>query len=233
MRDDDEGRTWHELPPRVGRIVSRNIAQKDKRCVASFERQNGEICHSSESSGEVHASSVFLSLFVTLRGWPKNKTGSSRLTLLVVGNKGLGDGLADRVDLGDVAATLDTDADVDLVEVVGTEEEDRLDGLLAERRGLEELDRLAVDTDEAAAGLAVGDSDSGLLASENLDGLDLLVRVGHCIGLSASNTGKGRGRAGGGRGTREKGGHRRREEAGTTRFGDCRVISENHPKVKK
>lgn len=34
--------------------------------------------------------------------------------LLVVGNNGLGDGLADSIDLGDVSTTIDANADVDV-----------------------------------------------------------------------------------------------------------------------
>ena len=55
-----------------------------------------------------------------------------RLTFLVPGNEGLGDGLTDRVDLGDVTTTLDTDTDVDLTVPVGAEEEDRLPDLTKE-----------------------------------------------------------------------------------------------------
>ncbi len=46
--------------------------------------------------------------------------------LLVVGNQGLGDGLADGVDLRGVATTADADADVDLGELVDANDEERL-----------------------------------------------------------------------------------------------------------
>jgi hypothetical protein len=46
--------------------------------------------------------------------------------LLVVGDQGLGDGLADGVELGSVTTTGDTDADVDIGELVEAEDEERL-----------------------------------------------------------------------------------------------------------
>ena len=49
--------------------------------------------------------------------------------LLVVGDEGLGDGLADGVDLRGVTTTGDTDADVNAGEFVGTDDEDGLVGL--------------------------------------------------------------------------------------------------------
>lgn len=42
--------------------------------------------------------------------------------LLVVGDDGLGDGLADGVDLGGGATSVDADADVDAGEFVGTDD---------------------------------------------------------------------------------------------------------------
>lgn len=46
--------------------------------------------------------------------------------LLVVGDQGLGDGLADGVDLGGVATTSDTDTDVDVGELVKADDEEGL-----------------------------------------------------------------------------------------------------------
>lgn len=46
--------------------------------------------------------------------------------LLVVGDEGLGDGLADGVDLGGVATTGDADADVDVGELVKANNEEGL-----------------------------------------------------------------------------------------------------------
>ena len=82
--------------------------------------------------------------------------------LLVVGDDGLADRLADGVNLGDVATTADADADVDVGETGLAEEEDRLVDLDAEDLRLEELERLAVHLNEAASALAVSDRNSVL-----------------------------------------------------------------------
>ena len=50
--------------------------------------------------------------------------------LLVVGDQGLGDRLADGVDLGGVATAADADADVDVGELVEAEDQERLVDLL-------------------------------------------------------------------------------------------------------
>jgi hypothetical protein len=57
-------------------------------------------------------------------------------------------------------------------ELVQTEEEDGLVDLEAQDSGLDEAQRLAVDLDEALAGLAVRDSSGGLLLAEALDRLN-------------------------------------------------------------
>lgn len=59
--------------------------------------------------------------------------------------------LAHGIDLRSVTTTGDADADIDLSELVGTEEEDRLVELRPEDLGGEQLERLAVDTDQALA----------------------------------------------------------------------------------
>jgi hypothetical protein len=46
--------------------------------------------------------------------------------LLVVGDKGLGDGLSDGVDLGSVTTTGDADADINIGELVETNDEEWL-----------------------------------------------------------------------------------------------------------
>lgn len=51
--------------------------------------------------------------------------------LLVVGDDGLGDGLADGVDLGGVTTTGDTDTDVDTGELVSADDQERLVDLFA------------------------------------------------------------------------------------------------------
>jgi len=90
------------------------------------------------------------------------------VVLLVVGDDGLGDSLADGHHLGAGTTSVDAHADVEVLEAVGTEEEDGLENLHAEGRGLNELDGLSVDADESLSGGAVGNSGGVLLAAEGL-----------------------------------------------------------------
>ena len=69
-----------------------------------------------------------------------------------------------------MASTFDADAHVDTGEAVAAEEEDRLVGLVPENFRLDELDRGAIDLDQAAAALAVGHGDGDLLTAEALHG---------------------------------------------------------------
>lgn len=93
--------------------------------------------------------------------------------LLVVGDDGLGDGLADGVDLRGVTTTGDADADVDIgcvvlvtsshfnmrlrvrTELVKAEDEDGLVDLEAQNLGLDKGKRLSVDLDETLTSLGV------------------------------------------------------------------------------
>lgn len=75
--------------------------------------------------------------------------------LLVVGDEGLGDGLADGVDLGGVATAGDADADVDVGELVEADDEEGLVDLEAEDLRLHEGEGAAVDLDETATSLIV------------------------------------------------------------------------------
>ena len=79
-----------------------------------------------------------------------------------VGDDSLGDRLADGVHLRSVTSTLDTDADVDALERLLACDKDTLVDLEAELLGLEEVDRRAVDADEALALAGVRDRRSGL-----------------------------------------------------------------------
>jgi hypothetical protein len=72
--------------------------------------------------------------------------------LLVVSNDALREGLSDGVDLGDVATTADTDADIKILESLESEEEDGLEDLGSQGLGFEELDGGAIDTQHALAG---------------------------------------------------------------------------------
>lgn len=60
--------------------------------------------------------------------------------------------LARSIDLGGVTTTGNPDADVDVGELIGAQDEDRLVELRPEDLGGEQLERLAVHTDEALAG---------------------------------------------------------------------------------
>ena len=88
--------------------------------------------------------------------------------LLVVGDKGLGDGLADGVDLCRLTSTLDADANVHNTEFVLAHKEDRLEALEAHGLGLEEIDGHSVHLDDPAAGFAVCHGGGVALASEYL-----------------------------------------------------------------
>ena len=92
--------------------------------------------------------------------------GEFVVVLLVVGDKGLGDSLTHGEDLGGGTTTGDTDADVETLEVTGTEEENGLPNLHAEGCGLEKLNRLAVHVDESLSGGGSSDSGCVLLATE-------------------------------------------------------------------
>ena len=92
--------------------------------------------------------------------------------LLVVSDESLGYALPDGVYLGGVTAALHADAHVHAGEAVATEEEDWLEGLEAEDLRLHQLDRAAVDLNEASAALAVGHCHRRLLPPEALHLLD-------------------------------------------------------------
>lgn len=91
------------------------------------------------------------------------------MVLLVEGNNGLGDGLTDGHNLGGGTTTTDSAADVEVLEAVGTEEEDGFPNLKAEGSGLEEVEGLSVNFDEAGTGGGVGDSGGVLLSAEALN----------------------------------------------------------------
>ena len=61
------------------------------------------------------------------------------LTFLIVSDEGLGERLADGVDLAGVAAALHADADVDVGEAVLAQEQDGLLQLVLQGRGLHQL----------------------------------------------------------------------------------------------
>jgi len=89
--------------------------------------------------------------------------------LLVVGDKTLGEGLADGVDLRDVATTSDSDADVKASELVKADNEERLEDLHTDDLGLNEREGHTVDLDQALSLLDVGNGGGRLLLAESLD----------------------------------------------------------------
>jgi hypothetical protein len=91
------------------------------------------------------------------------------VVLLVEGDDGLGDSLTDGHNLRGGTTTTDTAADVELLEAVGTEKEDGFPNLKAEGSGLEEVEGLSVNFDEAGTGGGVGNSGGVLLSAEALN----------------------------------------------------------------
>ena len=67
------------------------------------------------------------------------------------------------IDLSDRTTTTDTDSDVDVGELLSAEDHQGLVDLGSESLRLDEVQRIAVDLDEALAFLAVGDGDSSFL----------------------------------------------------------------------
>lgn len=98
------------------------------------------------------------------------------VVLLVVGEEGLGDGLADSEDLVGGTTTGNSDSDVDVFKLVTTDEEDGLVGLKSEGLGLNQTEGLAVDSDGTSSLSASGNSGSILLLTESLN----LFLFAHC-----------------------------------------------------
>jgi len=69
----------------------------------------------------------------------------------MVGNDGLSNGGTDGIDLGRHTAALHADSDVKVGELILSEDKDGLEGLESEGLGLDELNGLAIDLDEATA----------------------------------------------------------------------------------
>jgi hypothetical protein len=97
------------------------------------------------------------------------------VVLLVEGDDGLGNGQTDGHDLGGGTTTSDANADVKVLEAVSTKEQDGLESLEAKGSGLEELEGLSVNLDEASALGSVGNSGGVLLSSKALNLLDFVV----------------------------------------------------------
>ena len=77
--------------------------------------------------------------------------------------------MTDSDELGSGTTSADAHADVQVLEALGTEEEDGLPNLEAEGGGFESLEGLSVDFDESSAGSAVGHGGGVLLSAEALN----------------------------------------------------------------
>ena len=73
--------------------------------------------------------------------------------LLVVGDNGLGDGLTDGVDLRCVSTASNSDADIDVGELLKTDDQEGFVDLESQDLGLNQVQRLSVDLDESFTSL--------------------------------------------------------------------------------
>lgn len=73
--------------------------------------------------------------------------------LLVVGDNGLGDGLTDGVDLRCVSTTSNSDADIDVGELLETDNQEGFVDLESKDFGLDEVEGLSVNFDQALSSL--------------------------------------------------------------------------------
>lgn len=67
------------------------------------------------------------------------------------------------IDLSDTTTTVDSDTDIDVGELIGTEKKNGLDSLQFEALGLDDINGGTIDLDETVTGLAVSNSNSCLL----------------------------------------------------------------------
>lgn len=67
------------------------------------------------------------------------------------------------IDLSDTTTTADSDTDIDVGELIGTEKKNGLDSLQFEALGLDDINGGTIDLDETVTGLAVSNSNSCLL----------------------------------------------------------------------
>jgi hypothetical protein len=73
--------------------------------------------------------------------------------LLVVSDNGLGDGLTDGVDLRCVSTTSNSDADIDVGELLKTDDKEGFVNLESKDFGLDEVEGLSVNFDQALSSL--------------------------------------------------------------------------------
>jgi hypothetical protein len=91
------------------------------------------------------------------------KTKSHEVTFGKIRDDGLGDGLANSVHLGDVTSSLHANADINTLETIGSEEEERFLDLPAHGVGLDVLNGATVHLHNTFSFLAVGNSDGAFL----------------------------------------------------------------------
>ena len=91
--------------------------------------------------------------------------------LLIIGNDGLADGLADSIDLANMTTTVDAKADVKLLHTVLTDKEKWLHQLSLKGLASNLIKWGAVQLDKATALMAVSNSGGGSLAAEDLNTL--------------------------------------------------------------
>lgn len=73
--------------------------------------------------------------------------------LLVVGDNGLGDGLTDGVDLRCVSTASNSDPDIDVGELLKTDDQEGFVDLESKDLGLDEVEGLSVNFDQALSSL--------------------------------------------------------------------------------
>ena len=91
------------------------------------------------------------------------------VVFLVIRHQGLGDGLSRGIDLTHLTPSTDADANVNVPGAGGPDDVKRLEELLAQRGGLHEVKRLAVDTNLAVSAKRGRTRHAGLLFPKGLD----------------------------------------------------------------
>ena len=88
--------------------------------------------------------------------------------LLVVGNQTLSDSLSDGVDLGNVTTTGDSNSDVNVGELVQTNQQQWFVNLESQDFWFDQSDWRTVNLNQTLTGLNVGNGSSGLLLTKSL-----------------------------------------------------------------
>ncbi len=101
--------------------------------------------------------------------------------LLVVSNNSLWESLSDCVDLSNITSTSHSDTDVQVLETLKTEQEDGFEYLYSEGLRLEELNRWAVDSEDAFARTHWSDGNWVFLSAEALGQLQFGFGHGEII----------------------------------------------------